>query len=212
MQFVSWSNFVDQVALSVKGAPIAVQIQAIKAATIRLCHIARVWSHVSQTADIVAGEAKYGFVFPDMEAQVVGVKSFRLNGQELAAVNMHEWPYGDTTTGTPQIWREEEPGFVVLWPCPEQDMQDAIRVFVDLAPTLESTNAPKFLLEHYREAIKWGALAELTNTLGQAWANPNMAIADYEARFKKEIGRARIREEMGGAAGKSLRVQVPRGF
>ncbi len=212
MLFVPWSDFVDQVALSVKGAPVAVQVQAIKAATIRFCHAARVWSHVSQKADILENETKYGFVFPDMEAQVVGVKSFRLNGQELVPVNMHEWPYGDTTTGIPQIWREEEPGFVVLWPCPNKYMPEVMVVHVDLAPTLESAKAPKFLLEHYREGIKWGALAELTNTLGQSWGNPNMAIADYEARFRKEIARARILENMGGAAGKALRLQAPRSF
>lgn len=211
MLFSPWHDFLDQVSPSAKGAPVAVQLQAVKSATIRLCHEARVWSHVSERADLLAGEGKYAFIFPDMAAQVVGVKDFRLNGGELAPASLAQWPHGDAATGTPLMWREEEPGFVLLWPVPDRDMPGAVVVTVDLAPALDSGQAPKFLLTHYREAIKWGALAELVNIAGQSWGNPNMAVADYEQRFRREVARARILENMGGAAGQSLRVR-PRAY
>ncbi|MDR2076904.1 MAG: hypothetical protein LBP61_08270 [Desulfovibrio sp.] len=206
MIFSPWTDFLDQVSPSAVGAPVGAQLQAIKAATIRLCQTARVWSHVSLPADLLAGERKYAFRFEDMEAQVVGVNSFRVNGRELRPAGREEWPYGDEQRGQPLFWREEEPGFVVLWPIPDRDEPGSIVAHVDLAPALGSGEAPRFLLVHYREAIKWGALAELVNTGGQAWGNPNLAIADYEKRFRREIARARILENIGGAAGKNLRV------
>ena len=203
MQQVPWSVFIDLIAPSAKGAPSAAIMDAAREAAVRLCEQARVWGWTSRETDVEPGLSRYVFRFdPAVPARVVGVRNLRLDGTSLPCAQRSDWPYGDPSSGFPERWREEQPGVVVLWPTPRKGGK--LVVEADLAPSFDSTVCPEFFIRDYAEAIKWGALADLTNTFGQAWSNPSMSNQVFEKAFRRAVARARIREERGGAAGAVL--------
>lgn len=203
MRLIPWSDFIDMIAPSAKGAPSAAIMEAARDAAVRLCEKARVWGWTSGETEVASGLNKYAFQFgAGVPARVVGVRSLRLDGSPLRCVQRSDWPYGDETTGSPEIWREEQPGVVVLWPVPRS--AGKVLVVADLAPAHDAQTCPDFLLHDYGEAIKWGALADLTNTFGQAWSNPSLSNQIFEKEFKRSVARARIREDQGGAAGATI--------
>mgnify|MGYP003262422979 CR=1 FL=1 len=203
MRLIPWSAFIDLIAPSAKGAPSSAIMDAARGAAVQLCEKARVWGWTSRETVMESGLNRYAFQFePDVPARVVGVRSLRLDGGPLQCAQRSDWPYGDDSSGRPEIWREEQPGVVVLWPVPGS--AGKLLVVADLAPAHDAQACPDFLLHDYGEAIKWGALADLTNTFGQAWSNPAMSNQIFEKEFRRAVARARIREEQGGAAGATI--------
>lgn len=200
---ISWSGFIDLIAPSAKGAPSGLIMDAARQAAIQLCEKARVWGWTSRKTPVEPGLGRYVFRFePEVPARVVGVRSLRLDCVPLPCAQRADWPYGDERSGSPEMWREEQPGVIVLWPVPRKE--GTLLVVADLAPAHDAPACPEFLLRDYGEAVKWGALADLTNTFGQAWSNPSIANQIFAAEFKRAVARARIREDQGGAAGASI--------
>lgn len=194
---VPWRSFVDFVNLSASGCPVSLIERALRDAAIRYCQRTHIWHFASLPSTLRKGQPRYGFAAPE-GAEVIGLKSVTVNGSPVAPCTEPEWPYGNKQSGSPRIWRMEEPETLLFWPVPDRDVADAIEVTVLLAPAYDAAMCPKMLFPHHREGIVEGARETLMLMPGTAWGNPQFAAVS-RARFLEESNAARIREQRGGS-------------
>ncbi len=104
-------------------------------------------------------------------------------------------------------WEFQPPDKVVF----DEDMSEDsdIEVQVVLQPKLSDTQAPEWILDRYEGVLVKGIFSRMLRQNGQAWSNPNLALA-YEQEYRKSIARARI-EKIKQFTNQSLRVK-PRRF
>lgn len=178
MDSTDYTAYLPEILPKVKGCPEQVAVNAVRNALIELCQRAPVWRVEHDPLSSMANEGVYDFE-PPSGTEVVQVLHAWYDGAPLWPATEDELHilYGDyrTVDGTPQYYTQDDETAVILVPRPTTALTDAIKMMVQLKPTIASTSADSRLYNRYREQVSHGALARLYDMDGEPWANPKKA-------------------------------------
>lgn len=59
MRLIPWSDFIDLIAPSAKGAPSSAIMDAARDAAVRLCEKSRVWGWASKETEVASGLTRF---------------------------------------------------------------------------------------------------------------------------------------------------------
>lgn len=94
------------------------------------------------------------------------------------------------------------PNVIRITPATQQDFKKGLRVEFIIQPKQDSCGLNSYLYQQWAEGIAAGAIARLKRMKGQdiQWYDPQGA-AEFEAKFQKELGRARSTSDMNNTSG-----------
>lgn len=171
---------------------------AIKRAAIEFCELSRVWRHVPDSQDIVAGESYYDVEAP-MGADVVGVLSVKADGtllQALTITQLDQQIPGWRTPAPVQFYAQLDTEQVMLAPTPDTTIENGLDMVLALRPSAAATTIPKWMMARYGQAIAHGALSRLFRMAGRPWADGNLGALARE-RFMVGVATAKHDGETG---------------
>lgn len=206
MASTDYTDYLPEILPKVKGCPEQVAVNAVRNALIELCRRAPVWRYEHDPLSSMANEGVYDFE-PPPGAEVVQVLQAWYDGVPLTPATEDELHvvYADfrTVDGTPKYYTQDDETAVILVPRPSAAVVDAIKMVVQLKPTIASTSADSRLYNRYREQVAHGALARLYDMDGETWANADKAdrnltlfendIVTASSMAQRNHGRARQR-------------------
>lgn len=201
-----YTDYLPEILPKVKGCPEQVAVNAVRNALIELCQRAPVWRYDHPALSSVIGTGSYSFT-PPTGAEVVKILQAWYEGVPLTPATEDELHvlYADyrTADGTPEFHTQDDETAVILVPRPTTVVVGAIKMIVQLKPTIASTDADARLYNRYREQIGHGALARLYDMDGESWANPDKAdrnltlfnadIVSASSAAQQNYGRSRQR-------------------
>lgn len=195
---VSWRDFVPLVRLSTAKCPVSAIVAQLRDAAREFCAATRVWTLVSESGPLLAGEAVYG-LRPPGQADVSAVLTARACGAALIPLTPDQWRTLEPAEHkTPTHFTVTEPGLVHLYPTPTEDLPAALVVTVALQPAVASAQAPQFLLTKHGQIIAKGAQARLLFMPDRPWTDPKTG-ALLASEFNDGMAGARINVDRGGA-------------
>lgn len=204
MRFVEINEFFQDVLPEIRGCSNFVLRDKIRLAAIEFCRRTLVSQETVEDIDIEAGEALVPIPAPSRHVinhRAVWVKTSKdflteYNRKHLAAKGQ-SWA-GDPWN-TPKEWPSGffmRDGDIQLIPAPTVNKPGELIVHMAYLPSRDATSLDELLINDYREAIKYGALARLKMMQGEPWYDPESAgINDRE--FQVVISQARVDEEKG---------------
>lgn len=177
----SVSDWISRVQPGAQSAPRELVLRAIRDAVREFCTRTRYWQHQT-TVTPVNGARAYAISVPDETELVdlIRVKQGNRTPVELYAEEELEAADGTfpTTAGSvisgAYLTDRDQLG---LYPAPNVDDADDVRVLVSVRPTLTGTVVSDDLHQDFVQEIACGAQAELLMMPGTAWYDP--ALAQY---------------------------------
>lgn len=201
---VSFDSIERLVSIDVGGCPIDTIRVNIAEVAHDFCRDSSAWVMRLPTVQTVPGQQSYELSIPD-QSVVVSIKSAKLGGWDLSP-GLPDDVRSDQSAGRPQIFDHDDSS-LLLSPVPVDAA--SLDVFAVLAPSLDASRLPAFLVERYRVALADGVKGILMMMPGQTWSNPQLAQY-FTLNFQKAVSAARRTAQLG-RAGASLRVR-PRRF
>lgn len=196
MIFTPWRSFVPLVRLG--KCPISGIVAQVREAAREFCARARIWTDISQDADVLAGESAYG-LRPQDQADIRSVLVVRFQGNRLRPLNPDQWrSLPDQRASAPQCFIFNEPNVLRLHPTPTVDVVGALLVEVVLMPSVSSAQGPEFLLAKYGNTIAQGAKSRLMLMPDRPWTDAGGG-AFFAKEFGDGVAGATINVEQGGA-------------
>lgn len=206
MASTDYTDYLPEILPKVKGCPEQVAVNAVRNALIELCDRAPVWRYEHDPLSSMANEGVYDFE-PPTGGEVVKILQAWYDGKSLTPMSEDQLhaAYSDyrTADGTPEYYTQDDQTQIILVPRPTTALVDAIKMIVQLKPTIASTNADTRLYNRYREQVARGALARLFDMGGESWADPDKAdrnltlfnadIVSASSAAQQNYGRARQR-------------------
>ena len=191
---MTWDEFFPYVAPQCPGAPEPLLAQYVRAAAIEFCSRVGCWTRTLDPITITEATINY-IVLPLDEGQEVA----RI---EYCKVGELDYSVADRKTGL--VRQRRGTGGRVAWTDNRQELNlyptasvgDVITLDVRLKPSEDATGMDDDVgLQHVR-SIAHGALAELLDLSGVAWANPRKAATE-RGKFDDAMARAAFNEMRG---------------
>lgn len=200
MANIKYSDLISEVLPILSADPSdPVTEHAIKRAVIILCNESRIWKHIPDAIDMVAGENAYDLE-PPTGAEVACVTALSLEGVSLDAVSS-DWldkamPDWHTAQSYPTCWTQTDTSQVILAKVPSANISGAIQTTLALQPTSSATGFPKWIATRHIHTIADGALGYLLMMPQKGWTDFALGSARNQA-FKDGISEARLASVSG---------------
>jgi len=192
---IAWEEFLPSVLLEVDDCPTALAVAAIRNSAIEFCQRTRVWREYIDPINVVTGMAGYELDNPS-NSTIVTVLSARC-GTDPNKVDL-KGPFSERRLDTDLPgWRNFEGNLpnvflydgnltITLVPKPTEDITNGLDVYCALKPDTNSADGPELLLNHYHEAIGYGAKYRLMAMPEKEWSNATLAAYNL-GQFQKAI-------------------------
>jgi len=205
------SAFFSRLIPHVVGCPEPLAHQAVVDSAIALCDQALVVQIDLDPVSVIRGLADYELEMPSQQrlSQVINVG---LEHRALTPVPSYQVGVVSDVSGQPKYYFSRDIDEILqlrLFPTPDRDYQDELRVRVATRPTRDATRLHQSLFNDWSEAVVEGALARLYDTPGQAFSSEAKAMLLYK-KVRAKINDARI-EALRGRVMSSMSVSM-RGF
>ena len=200
MNHVSYEEFLADVLPYVPDCPDLVALAAIRDACIEFCQQSHFLRETLERDDIEAGEAEYTLASRPGYAIVMALSAVYKKKTLLPATpEFLEGRYGANwreREGEPLYFVQERPDTIILTPTPQEDVREGWYAAVALKPTHDSAGIAKRVLEHWHEAIGFGARARIHEIPNQPYTDEAAAMK-FRGWFNAECNKARIQTRMG---------------
>lgn len=198
----AWRTWFPDLALHVPGCPNVLMEHELRRAAQAFFRQTRAWK-VDQALKPVAAGADVVPITPDnADQELVRVEGAWWDGRSMSPVTpevidrefVQEW---QGHTGTPEHYMELAPGELRIYPIPQADASQGLRLRLSVAPSDEATGLPDDIAVRYRDEIHVGAKARLMLVPGKPWSSPDLA-AVYGQAFAGMVAKATVRAARAG--------------
>lgn len=207
MATVPYSQWLPYVLVNVPDCPRALVLEAIRQKTIEFCEKSRFWRTELDGFYTVATDSEYEITSP-VDSTIADILLIKVNKQPLEPMTQDdlELLYSEwrEVNGVPKYFFLRDTSTAIFVPIP--DAAYPVRLLVALKPTQAAHGVDEIIFEEYKEAIKHGALAYLTQMPEKSWSDPNMSVF-YQNQFESGLMQAKSRAEHGYNARKTFRVK-----
>ncbi len=181
----SWDNWMPELVLAAPTAPVPLIHQCLNRAARAFLRPTRAWQEWLEPVDIT-GEAfkEYTFELPQ-GSELLRLERATMDGRTLEVANARDLP------GDPSRHAQKGRAYLVStdlrnFTVGAHSAAGAVQVYVSLLPSLRSNTVPDTVASLYHEAIRDGAKAELLNTTGTDYYQPDQAAVAL-AFFQRSI-------------------------
>lgn len=186
---IDWYSFIPYIAPYVKGAPDDLMAHMARLAAIEF---ARESGTITQELwiDAQAGVSDYPLKADDCYT-VTSIKAVCCGSIQLK-------PIRDASCNTKCLrgYRFDAPRDLYVYPPPQEDMCNAIKVSAVVIPGQDSCTVNPILYHEHAELIADGAVSRLLMTKGASWYDPQNAQA-FTAKFLAAVRKAKIAKFKG---------------
>ena len=172
------------------GVPKFVARQAIVKAAQQFCTQTLVWQE--DYSEVVVHPGKFIEAPVPPYANVLKYMQVFYDGKELVAVSRDSLGASGidyrALEGQPRYYYQASLNTIRLVPEPEE--HGVVRMTVALAPTLEAKELPDDLIQRFWPALVNGALADIKQTQGQSYSDPQAAVV-YLQLFAQGVREAK---------------------
>lgn len=200
MSRVRYEEFFPDVLPYVPDCPDTVAAAAIRDTCIEFCEMSLWLRETLERDDIEAGEAEYPLASPN-GCSIVMALSAVYRGKTILPTTPEflEGLYGANwweREGTPIYFIQQRPEAIRFTPIPDEDVTEGWYATVAVKPKHDSTVVAKSLLEHWHEAIGFGARARIHEIPNQPFSN-EAAAQRLRAWFVAKCNEARAQTRQG---------------
>lgn len=196
--------FIPEISFLVRGCPSVVITNSVRLAAQRFCEESRFW-RVDVSADVIAGTAGVALGLPATSIAVAPVW-LRYAGVDLTIAT--DVMTRESRAGKP-AYAYLEDNTVNLSPVPSESLTAGLTGRVAIKPTAVASEIDDRIVNHYNDALVWGAMAELLAMSGFEWYDQPKSNY-YEARFREAVAKAR--QKASGADGPVVRIAKYGGY
>jgi hypothetical protein len=188
-----WSDFYDLVLPHVPNCPdVAVDI-ALRQSAITFCEQSKAWTYTYPDIAVAIGVSQYSYNPPDQSAVDTVIHAEFSDCEIGVNVSENNLPIRDwrDQTGTPQYVLGGSTGITLV---PSPDIDGTLSLIVTLKPSPTAIGVDDTIYNEYREALAYGAVAQLMISPKKPYSNPQLA-AYYQELFIIKTGQAGIRSD-----------------
>lgn len=202
----------------IPAVPISALIETVRAAAIRFCEKTHLWTIDLTEIDVVDGTGDYTLTVPGAQyAELIEVQNvkFKQDGEDddqyqrvnpISEVQMDlqrsaGWK-SQSASGESKYEYYIDPvdkTTLTLVPTPDEDSTAGLLVKVVIKPLRTATVLPDFLYAEHREAIGFGAKANLFSRKGMIWYD-QVESSKNEVLFQNACSNGKWRKVKGAAA------------
>lgn len=178
--------------------------------TIRdFCERTDIWKYTLDAISSVAEQRDYELSVPS-ETELVTIINATYDDNPLDPVIETQMDWQDSywrsaDSGTPTSYAVLTPGYISLYPTPEDTESDILSVRVSLKPTVTATTVEGFLYTDWLDAIISGTLARLMAIPKKNWTDVQLSQF-YLRKYESYLSRGIVRSTTGHVR-KALRVK-----
>lgn len=130
------------------------------------------------------------------DARPVMIEEAYFEAQPITIIHKPRYDTADSTGKPLRIWMSS-PTTAVLWPTPNDDYPNAVRLVVSAYPT-DPDQLPDFAVTHHYEGIESGTLARMYAQPKAPYTDPRLAEL-HARKFTAEVQRGKARVSHGNA-------------
>jgi hypothetical protein len=195
-------------------------IRAVMDATREFCRRTHIYSVTLTAINVVASDRDYTLTPPTgMEFLNIETVSYKTDGttadqfRPLVPISTREYQFlagsdwkNDEASEPDKFWVDE--GFILyLKPIPTVASTGGLLVEAAIRPDDDAVTVPAFLVDNWRSAIKYGALAYLFSQGAMPWFDGKGALA-YAQLFERQVGDA-VWRKLTGPTLVHPRIEIP---
>ena len=206
-----YSTLVPEILPEILGCPDTTIERAVRDASIELCENALIYTVDQDPVSVTKGLTEVDLDIPTGTRLVQVLRAMlgqnqmdRMSREDLFASG-RPW---QTDAGRPVVITYSSETAIRLVPIADQALTEKLYIRFAVAPLRASTSIPDAIAERYYKEISYGAKASLLLIPGQAWSNPQLAMA-HRSAFERGMREARLTSSQDSVAS-MRRFRIPR--
>ena len=195
LQMQSLDKFMPRLLPWVTGCPLPLAQQELVRSAIAFCEETNAVCTDTDPIQLVIGAAEYDSGI-DSDQELTRVMGAWLGGRPLSLLVREDH---SEDTGTPVAASVGQMNTVVVYPTPDKQTSDKLRLRVATRPKITARRLDDALLNKWSEGVVFGAIARLCAIPGQPFSDSAQAMS-ADVHFWRAVNRARVESRRGEVA------------